>query len=610
MTQKNEFKPPLVLIFSPRERIRDILSVGFIQCHFKTTQATNSNIASLKANQFAPDIIIADITPNNTQDILMVNRLKSSYRTSKIPFLAIVPEAVKANLEKVLSGKSDNSKSDQDLPFHLIKYPFGFSALYEKVKTILHSTGVKLPGTEKAPPDERASNNRIEERMFDLNISIDQKLKEVASLIQKQWAFPFTVIKALDIIGSESSCCKELAKCINSDLSVSAAILKVVNTVYYAKRNSRSTDILEAVVRLGFKQTRNLISCFALIDLTPEIHKVSGFTRPQFWMHSLCVAHIAQNLCENANVRRPELAFVTGLLHDLGKIPLDNNFKKLFPKLLEETTSRIDMFHKTEKLLMNFTHAELGHYLTTQWNLPSTITLGILNHHKPEVIMNMTPVTDRIIHESVFIANQIAKALNFGHSCDEILQEIPQQMLIDLNIPRGPSDRFITTIIRSLNQMADYLNIPVKKMTLSQPPPDLSEGSILFIHGSHAIFNPIVMALQHHGYRVHLSKQLPEKPDTSVRVIISMPEPGTPLDVVLYDDDQQNTEDVSTLKIFIMDVDPQKSSIQDYADNNMVFVNQEHLDIRLLLNILDKFFGEVVKPQVTEIDDTEESSSL
>lgn len=602
MGTNTEKLPPLILIFSPRSRIRDILSVGFIQCHYKITQATNSNIASLKANQFAPDLIIADITPNNTKDILMVNRLKSSARTKNIPFLAIVPSVLKERLEEIASSKAENI--DEPL-FHLIEYPFGFSALLDKTKQILRKNGVIGPDTEKGKEDSRTANRRIEARLFDMNIPIDKKLQEVESLIQKHWAFPFTVIKALDIIGSETSCCKELAKCIDSDLSVSSAVLKVVNTVYYAKRNSRSTDMLEAVVRLGFKQTRNLIACFSLIDLTPEIHKVSGFTRPEFWMHSLCVAYIAQKLCEDVNVRKPQLAFYTGLLHDLGKIPLDNNFKDLFPKLLEETTSRIDLFYKVEKDMMNFTHADLGHYLLTKWNLPSTITVGVLNHHKPDVILNTSPVADRIIHEAVYISNQIAKAMNFGHSCDEILQEIPQQMLNDLNIPKGPSDRFITSIIRTLNQMSQYLNIPIKKMTLTQPAPEKSEGTILFIHGSHAEFNPIVMALRHNGYTVQVSQKMLPQTDPSIKVIISLPETGVPLDIVLYDDDQKLEEEDATLKIFIMDVEPQNSKAKDFADSNMIFINQDHLDMRLLLNILDKFYGKVISGEVQEIDEDE-----
>lgn len=597
---------PLVLIFSNRERIRDILTVGLLQCHYRITQATNSNIASLKASQFIPDLIIADITANNTKDILMLNRLRHSERTRNTPLLAVVPLAIKEKLEKILDEKSSIDTTSGDSQFYLIEYPFSFSDLLKRIEHILHKYGKPPPEKQKKPGEEEQVNLFIGKRVFDANIQTNKKLQEIADVLHKQWVFPYTVIKALDIIGSETSCCNELAKCIKSDLSASAAILKVANTVHYAKRQRRITDIQEAVVRLGFHQTRNLLYCFSLIDLSSETYGESGFTRLEFWLHSLAVALIASKLCEDSGFRRPELAFVAGLIHDLGKVPLDNNFKNVFPKLLEETTSRIDMFFQTEKNLMNFNHADLGHFLTNLWNFPSSISLAILNHHNPDRILETTPVMDRILHEAVFIANQIAKAMNLGHSCDEIVQEIPLQMLKELSIPKGTSDRFITTIIRNLNQMTKYLNIPIKKLTLSHPAGELSEGEILFVHGNHSEFHPIVLALRHNGYSVRIAKQIPAEPDSSIRVIISMPEPGTPLDIVLYDDDQKKPDESTVLKLFIMDVEPEKAASRSFADTNMIFINQDHLDMRFVLHILDRFFGKVIVPQRTDVDTQQE----
>ncbi len=599
-SKKSKPYTPLILIFSTRERIRDILSVGLLQCHYRITQADNSNIASLKASQFVPDLVIADITANNAKDILMVNRLQHSERTRCTPLLAVVPLAIKEKLEKILNAKAGIEGTHDNAQFFLIEYPFNFSDLLKKITEILNRFGKPLPKKRKLDEDEQLKI-RTGQRLFDPNIKTKTKLHEIATLLQKQWVFPYTVIKALDILGSETSCGKELAKCIKSDLSASAAILKVANTVHYAKRQKRITDIKECVVRLGFKQTRNLLSCFGLIDLTSESYGESGFTRIEFWLHSLAVALIASKLCEDSEYRRPELAFLTGLVHDLGKVPLDNNFKNVFPKLLEETTSRIEMFFRTELYLMNFSHADLGHFLANQWNFPSTISRGILNHHNPDRILEVTPITDRILFEAVFIANQIAKAMNLGHSCDEIVQEIPYQMLRDLAIPKGPTANFISTIIRNLNQMTAYLNIDIKKLTMAQPAHDVPEGEILFVYGHHPEFHPLILALRQNGYKVLISKQLPPEPDPSVRVIISMPEPGTPLDIMLYDDEQKRIPESSPLKIFIMDVEPQKAPVQGFADSNIIFINQENLDVRFVLHILDKFFGKVIVPQQTDV---------
>ncbi len=600
-SKKTKSYTPLILIFSSRERIRDILTVGLLQCHYRITQANNSNIASLKASQLVPDLVIADITANNTKDILMVNRLQHSDRTKNTPLLAVVPRALKEKLEQLLNAKADMEGTGGNTRFYLIEYPFNFTDLLKKISNILSRFGKPLP-EKKSLSESDQKSIQTGKRLFDPNIKTSIKLQEITAILQKQWVFPYTVIKALDIIGADTSCCNELAKCIKSDLSASAAILKVANTVHYAKRQQRITDIKEAVVRLGFHQTRNLLSCFSMIDLSSETYGESGFTRLEFWLHSLAVATIAEKLCEDSEFRRPELAFVAGLIHDLGKVPLDNNFKNVFPKLLETTTSRIEMFYITEKYLMGFNHSEFGHFLTNQWNFPSSISLAILNHHNPDKILETTPVVDRILHESVFIANQIAKAMNLGHSCDEILREIPPLMLRDFNIPKGPANSFITTIIRSLNQMAQYLNIGIKKLTLAQPAQNEPEGDILFVHGNHPEFHPLVLALRHNGYNVHIAKQIPTDLDRTIRVIISMPEQSMPLDIVLYDDEPGKSTNKTPLKIFIMDVDPANSPVKGFTDSNMIFINQDHLDMRFVLHILDKFFGKVIVPQQKDVE--------
>ena len=136
---------PLILIFSARERIRDILTVGLLQCHYRITQANNSNIASLKASQFVPDLIIADITANNTKDILMVNRLQHSDRTKNTPLLAVVPRALKEKLEQLLNAKADIEGTGDSTRFYLIEYPFNFTDLLKKISHILSRFGKPLP---------------------------------------------------------------------------------------------------------------------------------------------------------------------------------------------------------------------------------------------------------------------------------------------------------------------------------------------------------------------------------------------------------------------------------------------------------------------------------
>lgn len=584
---------PLILVFSLRKRMREIIAVGLLQCNYRIIQATTSQEAHLKANQYAPELVIADISEKNVKDILLVNRLIQSVRTAKTIMLSIVPGNLKVQLESLIIAKDKESEYKLSKHMQLIEFPFDFTGLLSKINTILmiNAENNKVSQSKENSSSEQLSVLQRGKILFDHNVTKEKKFEQIVSLLRKQWAFPFTIIKALDIIGSRESCSRELARCIQTDVAASAAILKVANTVFFAKRHGRVTEVLDAIVRVGFEETRNLLSCFALIDLSCKLKTKSGFTRNEFWLHSLTTGIMAQKLCENAGYKRPEHAFVAGLLHDIGKVPLDNNFHEVFPRLLDETTSQIVAFYETEYQLMNFTHSGFGHFLLTKWNFPASIPNAVINHHDPVRIMQTTPTADRILQESTFIANQLSKAINLGHSCDEVLQEIPQQFLNDFKIPEGPPDYFYSYIYKKVNFFSQFLNLQIKEFPEKTESLGKPSDRIVFIHGHHAQFHPLIKALKTNGYHIEAVKALTPELQDITRVIISMPEPGRPLDIVFHEDNRIDDNESSVLKINIIDVDPLASSDKGVSYNgNMIFINQKHLDVRLVLHILDSFF--------------------
>jgi hypothetical protein len=78
------------------------------------------------------------------------------------------------------------------------------------------------------------------------------------------------------------------------------------------------------------------------------------------------------------------------------------------------------------------------------------------------------PVLLASAEEAVFIANQFAKATNIGHSCDEIIEEIPAEMMHDLKLGSGPSDRFFRFIETQLQLLCSYLNLDISGLVIIQ----------------------------------------------------------------------------------------------------------------------------------------------
>ena len=285
---------PLVLLFSPRERMREILTVGLVQCNYQVLQANTSFLAGIKASQMLPKMVIADLSCENPKDVLLAARIQKSTRTAEISILLIVPAVADPFVTRIVAELKGQQMPDEKGMIESIRYPFAFADLLGKIRTLLLQNDEQVGAEEALTIDV---NRMVAERLFDPIIKTEKKLQDIGSVLNKNWGFPFTVIKALDILESDSGCCTELAKCISTDPAVSSAVLKISNTVMFARRHGRVNDVREAVVRMGFKETRSILACLSLIDLSPEVYRNRGFGRREFWLHSLAVGLIAEKLC-------------------------------------------------------------------------------------------------------------------------------------------------------------------------------------------------------------------------------------------------------------------------------------------------------------------------
>src|SRR5271157_2604877 len=123
----NLLEKPVILLFSTRERIGNILNVALMQCNYRILLANTSYLAMIKTNQFLPDLVIVDITPNNTKDVLLVNRLQKSLRTRKIPILVVIPQTIRHFIEDAQKEIAQNkSEFPEENAIDVLEYPFNF----------------------------------------------------------------------------------------------------------------------------------------------------------------------------------------------------------------------------------------------------------------------------------------------------------------------------------------------------------------------------------------------------------------------------------------------------------------------------------------------------
>jgi len=586
-TSMHDNSHPLILLFSPREQIRSILTAGLIHANYRIQEASTAYVAGVKANQYTPDLIIIDISNENIRDFLFLTRLERSIRTQNIPVLLSITSQVKSALNTIREEAGPPPGSGEKERFTTIEYPFKFPELVHNIKQILSDT--PLPHNHSAS-EQPQQNEIIENRLFDPLVDKATKLNEINHILQKKWAFPFTVVRAIDIIETESSCCAHLGHCIKADPAATSAIMSIANRVRYAKSSGRIASIEEAIIRIGFRETKNILASLTLIDIASQVNQKYGFSRSEFWIHSLSTAIIAEQLCKKSGLDRPELSFIAGLLHDIGKIPLDNNFTKVFPRLLEETTNRIASFHDVELVTMGFSHADLGSFLAKKWAFNETIINAIKNHHDPQTIVNQNVKRDRIICSAVFTANILAKAANMGHSCDEVLEEIPQPVLKELQLTEGPGDDFFEMVQKQLNLYFEDLDLKKHGVVLNQHLAFEKDFDIRFVTGSHTEYYPLISALQTNGYTVLKSKEFSVEDNQRVKAVIFLPDHEMPLDITLGSDEETGSNPEPYLKIFLLEGLDSFDYKKEFDQSNTILLDRRRLDLRLVLHVIEDYY--------------------
>ncbi len=224
-----------------------------------------------------------------------------------------------------------------------------------------------------------------------MNESLENFKKKLAE-IREISTLPHVMIKIMEIITDENSSAVDLADEIAKDPSLTAKILKMVNSAYYGFY--REIDrVSDAVVVLGFNEIRRLslaISVLEVFGSATEGHRVA------FWNHSFTCAAMSDILAEEWQLH-DQGAFTAGLLHDIGKMILDQYFAEMFGAVQERMKERSLKAHEAEKSLYGFDHADIGYWLSERWNLPVGLSEAIHCHHRPEAATE-TPDLARLVH--------------------------------------------------------------------------------------------------------------------------------------------------------------------------------------------------------------------
>ncbi|MGD0283188.1 MAG: HDOD domain-containing protein [Dissulfurispiraceae bacterium] len=238
-------------------------------------------------------------------------------------------------------------------------------------------------------------------------------------------ALPVIAAKVLDMLGHELLNAEELADVISYDPAFASRVLKVANSPYFC-RGASVSSIDDAVFHVGFEAVFNIVVMSALKDLRKESDAVDF----ALWEHSTAVAVASRLIAMQLGSGRVGEHFVHGLLHDIGKIVMNMNFKEKYATVIDEVTSTDKSFAEVELSTFGFTHCEIGDYVAKIWRLPVEIRRVISMHTlRSSEIADEAHVFDIILVKAAnFICSELE--IGIGDDYDNIMADL---MVIGLN---------------------------------------------------------------------------------------------------------------------------------------------------------------------------------
>jgi putative nucleotidyltransferase with HDIG domain len=188
-----------------------------------------------------------------------------------------------------------------------------------------------------------------------------------------------------------------------------ARTLKLANSVMFASRNPIES-IDHALMYLGVNLLMKFVIAAAVEDFFSQSASGYSLCKGGLYHHAVGTAVVSEKLAKVTATAKPGLAYTAGLLHDIGKVVLDQFVAGAAPlfyrRLIEDKAAD---FIQAEQSLFGTTHSEAGYHLARRWTFPDSLADVIRHHHRPE-----QGLRNRELNHIVFLANLIMSKFHAG----------------------------------------------------------------------------------------------------------------------------------------------------------------------------------------------------
>ncbi len=254
------------------------------------------------------------------------------------------------------------------------------------------------------------------------------RIEEILDRIGTLPPLPTTALRLMAVINDPRSSMEDIVEVVRYDQSLTTQVLRLCNSAFFGLSRQVSS-LSEAMFRLGTLKVLQLVMSVHTNVLLMKEQRGYSLEPGALWRHSVGVALASTVLGERCKIQNISLLFTAGLLHDIGKVILNEYVAQECHEIVRLVHEQQQSFIDAETQVLGHSHDQIGGMVAERWQLPDSIVRCIRYHHTPLLLNPPDPQVD-----VVFVADCVCLMLGIGVGVDELCYRCDHEVMQRLGL--------------------------------------------------------------------------------------------------------------------------------------------------------------------------------
>ncbi|MDE1171532.1 MAG: HDOD domain-containing protein [Verrucomicrobium sp.] len=246
----------------------------------------------------------------------------------------------------------------------------------------------------------------------------------------------------------EKANAKEMESLIMRDPGLATSVLRFANSAFFSRTFPCET-VGDAVMRIGFRQVYRIAASSIAGRWLINQPQGYGWEPGDLYKHSLCVGVSVEHLAKKTKQVPEELAYTSGLLHDVGKLALAHACADHFESIRSYQEIKQVSWRQAEHTILGYDHTEIGGVLMEEWGYPASLVQVARFYPRPSLA---TP-DQRLLVGHVHAAKHLATLLGYGVGEDGFHTELDEAVLKECGITEELLEELLPSVVKDAEKL-------------------------------------------------------------------------------------------------------------------------------------------------------------